>query len=768
MRTALLIFVLGLLGVLSAPAALAASGDEEAPPAERVLVLSLPRVQWADVVAAGPPSLVELLGRSAIASMSVRTLGAITTSAEAYATLGGGNRVAAGQDVGALAFPAGAEVGGNPAAIVLERACDCSSEGAAVVHLGIQEIAARNDRLLYGAEPGSLGAALAEAGRTAAVVANADADAVHREAALGAIDHQGRIPVGTVGPELLAAHPHAPFGLRTDVEATVDAFREAWAVSDMVLLEVSDLERADRWRSDGGPSSAGAHRQSLAGSERLLQEVLSSVDLDRHLVLVVAPSEHRGAPVALTVGAVAGPGIEPGLATSGTTRRDGYVSLPDVAPTVLRSLGVDLPSSMNGAAITSTGGGAPDIARFEQLADDNEVAVFRNRVTGPVTVAFIILQVVAYSLAIAAVTSTERRRRFRRWVIALNLTVIAGPTVAFLSGLFRYDGLGPAGYLVAFFVVSAAVAGAAVALVWVARRRGPPGMRAAVAGTGILVPPLVLAALLLGTLLVDIVAGGPLQIDTVFGYSPIVAGRFAGFGNQAFGLVAMAAIVFASGAWGAMLLATADPPTRVLRLRLAAVAGLFTVTVLAVGMPQFGLDVGGVLSAVPAFLITCLLLAGVALGARRLALVAMSTIGVLTAFAAFDLLRPVEARTHLGRFLVLAGDEGLSGVSTVIERKVNSNLFILTSSIWTLFIPVLLAALVFLVWRRPAYVSRLERRMPGTRACLIGALVVAVLGALVNDSGVAVPGIMFAVLLPYLALLSLSVSGEPTAAPPGC
>lgn len=755
--------VLALGATLVAPAAAGAGADEaEVPPAERVLLLSLPRLQWSDVIAAGPPALVDLLSRSAVASMSVRTIGATTTSAEAYGTVGGGNRVAVGEEIGGLAFPGGADVGGRPAAAVLEQECGCPAEDAAVVHLGLDEIAARNERLLYGAEPGALGVALAGAGLIPAVVANADARSLNREAALGVVDNQGRVPAGTVGPELLADDPDAPFGVVADVDATVDAFEAAWDRADVVLLELGDLERADRRAFEQGEPASGAYRAALAGSDRLLAEVLRSVDLSRHRVVVVAPTEHRGSPVTLTVAAVAGPGVEPGMASSGTTRRAGYVSLPDVAPTVLWSLGVDFPSSVNGAPIADAGGPAPDRALFEQLAEDNQVAEFRNRVTGPVTVAFIVLQVVAYSLAIAAVTSAERRARLRRPVVVLNLTVIAGPTVAFLSGLVRYDALGPVGYLLAFFAASALLAVTALWAVSAARRRGGPVLTR----TGILTAPLVLAGILLAVLLVDIVAGGPLQIDTVFGYSPIVAGRFAGFGNQAFGLVAMSAIVFATGAWGALRLGARCPSAGARRARLAAVAALFAVTVLAIGLPRFGLDVGGVLSAVPAFLVTVLMLAGVALGVRRLALVAVGTLGVLAAFGAFDLLRPVDARTHLGRFLVLAADEGLAGVSTVIQRKLNANLFILTSSVWTLFIPVLLAALIFVVWRRPEYVSVLERRMPGARACLVGALVVAVLGAVVNDSGVAVPAIMFAVLLPYLALLSLVATDEAPALPP--
>ncbi len=775
----------------SAPGAAGSTAEEaDSPAVDRVLILSLPRLRWADVVAAQPPALVGLLARSAVASMSVRTLGAETSAGEGYATIGAGNRATVEERVAGLAFPVDAPVvapvdgsgGAGPAGAVLERECGCDVGGASVVHLGTVEIDGRNRKLLYGAEIGSLGSALAQAGRTAAVVGNADgsldgqpdgAGALHREAALAVTDQLGRVAGGTVGSQLSARDPSSPFGVRADVDATVAAFATAWDQSDLVLLEASDLERVDRWAADqsgvedgAGPDEVGAQRAlALDRADRLVAKVLPLVDLRRDLVMVVAPDEPRGGPTELTVGAIAGPGFRPGLARSGTTRRDGFVTLPDLAPTVLWALDVPLPSAVNGAPVTPGGGAGSGAAEFftltRRLAEDSRVAVFRNQVAGPVTVAFIVTQVLTYALAALALTSAERRSRLRFPVMVLALMGTAGPTVAFLSGLVAYRHLGLIGYLVAFFTASAALALAAVGLAtWAQRRGGPRLVRA-----GTLMAPLVLAGLLLAVLIVDIVTGAKLQLNTVFGYSPIVAGRFSGYGNLASGLVAMSAIVVAAGAWGATRRGGRPSPDGD-RRGLVAVATLFALTVLALGMPRFGADVGGVLSVVPAFLVTVLLLGGVTLTVRRLGLVALVTVGVIAAFGAADLARPAGSRTHLGRFLTVAADEGASGVVPIIERKMSANLLILTSSVWTLFIPVVLAFLVFLVWRRAGFLERLEERMPGSRACLVGALVVAVLGALLNDSGVAIPGIMFAVLLPYLTILTLAINDDPF--PPRC
>ena len=49
---------------------------------------------------------------------------------------------------------------------------------------------------------------------------------------------------------------------------------------------------------------------------------------------------------------------------------------------------------------------------------------------------------------------------------------------------------------------------------------------------------------------VDVALGSRLQLNTPFGYSPIVAGRFQGFGNLAFAILAAGALVVATGPLG--------------------------------------------------------------------------------------------------------------------------------------------------------------------------------------------------------------------------
>ena len=707
----------------------------------RVLIVSYPATSWARVRETNPPVLLKLFRRSAVASMSLRTIGSATTAGEAYVSISTGNRAGVDEATAGLALSPQASFEGDTAAQVFERRCGCSTRNAAVLQLAMPQITKKNHNYLYGAEPGELGTELRDAGHPTAVVANADqefgtvGDAVHREAALAMVDREGRVAYGSVAPNLVRKDPSAPFGVRMDEDATATAVHAAWKGADVVLLEMSDLARVEAYTtlaSDRAIESARAIAMTRA--DGLLERVLRDIDFDRDLVIVLGPTAPRPG-AQLSIAAIAGRGVEPGLARSPTTRRAGFVSLPDVAPTVLDAYGIDLPNSMAGTAMSSAGGGAPDDRTFAALEYDNVVARFRDRATGPVSATFVIFQVVTYGLG---ALSLLRWRRLRPWVSFFALITLAQPSLAFLSRLVPYQNLTVPGYVVLFFVAGAAVAGLAVLI---SRRLAARLPRARP-----MLAPLLLIGLSLVVLLVDVVLGSPLQINTVFGYSPTIAGRFAGWGNLAFALASSTAIMLTTGIWGIGVLERGRKWT-------ALVAVLLGAVVVADGLPSLGSDVGGVMALVPASTVAVLVLTGRRVSWKRLIAIGLATFVLLSIFATIDLARPKDERTHLGRVASKVVDADGGGLSTVIQRKLKANWDILTSSIWTWIIPFAIAFLGLMLWRRNALMRDLEERIPGLRAGLIGALVAGFLGFALNDSGVAVPAMMLAVVLPYLTYL---------------
>src|SRR5690606_2434461 len=316
----------------------------------------------------------------------------------------------------------------------------------------------------------------------------------------------------------------------------------------------------------------------------LVEAVLAEVDLERDTVLVVAPDPPAG-DEQLTVFAVAGPRVEAGWATSGTTRRARYVALTDVAPTVLERLGVPLPTGMEPTAVTSVADGETFDRKLDALVDASERAELRDRTFGPFAVVFVGLVAIDLALAILCLS---RYPQMARRVAALSMWILAIPPVAFLAGLLPLQHLPPVQLGSAVYAVAALAAAAAS----VATRSRPR------------LGPLILMAALWLVLVVDVCTGARLQIDTLFGYSPVVAGRFAGYGNQAFSLLGIAAIALVCGAYD---LVGPSPGGRAPGWFLGAASALFAVSVVVDGAPDLGSDVGGVLALTPAAVLCVLL-----------------------------------------------------------------------------------------------------------------------------------------------------------------
>ncbi|MDQ3646310.1 MAG: hypothetical protein M3345_05165, partial [Actinomycetota bacterium] len=473
-------------------------------------------------------------------------------------------------------------------------------------------------------------------------------------------------------------------------------------------------------------------REALAGADALVAHLLDSLDPARDLLVVVAPSSplwdddvHFG--VALAVG----PGFESGaVLQSPSTRRDGMVTLPDIAPTLLDHMGIERPTSMLGRAMFATTTPAPD-DRISALVDVDREAVFIDRVRTPVSTAFVLFQLLVYAVAVWVLVRRREpqdpRTFTQRALQSASLFLAAFPLATYLAGVIQGHELGIVLYSAGLVALTAVIVLSVTVLV-----REPLDRLLVVVGATFLL------------LIVDLIIGAPLQLNTVFSYSPIVAGRFAGIGNIGFAILAATSLLT-----GALIVHKWGDNPRTLGL----VAVLFAITVLVDGAPQFGSDVGGAIALVPGLGIAWLLIAGRRPTIRSVLVTVVAGVVVLGLFLVADLARPEESRTHLARLFEDVRSGGGGVFSDAITRKIRTNLRVLGSTIWTFVVPPALGLLAWLLLR-PRW-KWLSETYPKVRAGLVGGLVMAVLGYAVNDSGIVIPAMMFAYLVP-VAVVPLS------------
>jgi hypothetical protein len=179
---------------------------------------------------------------------------------------------------------------------------------------------------------------------------------------------------------------------------------------------------------------------------------------------------------------------------------------------------------------------------------------------------------------------------------------------------------------------------------------------------------------------------------------------------------------------------------------------VLAVTVVVMGVPIWGNDFGAVLSALPGFALLAWMLLGHEVRARTVAAIVGIVVAAVVAVGLLDLLRPADQRTHVGKFFQKVGTD-LDAATLVIRRKAHANLSVLGHSVLlgTIIVVVLLVAYLWFI--APRSLRPLVRVISTATATTIAFLVVAVLGFALNDSGIAIPGMMFAVFESTLVVL---------------
>ncbi|MDQ3733902.1 MAG: hypothetical protein M3400_07895 [Actinomycetota bacterium] len=716
------------LGVGPLPQAAATTAVPEIS-AARVVILAVPGLLWGDVASGLAPGLTELASDAALGNMTVRAARSRTCILDGLATLGAGNRAR---------YPAPTEEAEEhlppltpeeAQRMALLAGCGQQEQvalaGLTDVTQTIGRIAEDEGTRAFGAQPGALGAAVScstAIGRTSAVALAAPT------AQVSILDV---LPPGRA--QIAAALSRCPLSVITvpDLIGSVPT-----------VTRSPPTPGADRQQDRAAGPLAGMlgrpRAQALAAADSAITDVAATIAAlpGKTLLLVAGVSEKGVSRAQLHPLIAVHPELPSGYLTSASTGRTPYVQLIDVAPTALRSLGVANAESMVGSAIQWAQPSDGLESALVTLRDQNRAAVAHSSLTRTFFWSLVFL-----GGAFVAGLGWARLRKSTRIVKAVSvagLAFAALPAATELANLTPWWrsptrelalGLSLAGYIAVLTLLSL-ILGA---------RHGPiskllpPGR----AWSGPALVILLATALTVG---IDVMLGSPMEFNSLVGYNAIVAGRFVGLGNLTFGLFAVS-----------VLLATAVLVRGSIRQTLLAGGAVGVTAVILVGAADLGRDFGGVLALVPGFLLLGFLVTGTRLSLRRVATIAMVTAAAVSTFALLDYQRDPDDRTHLGRFVAQLID---GQAFTVVSRKAQANLDVLTGSPVTWLIPIFAVAVFLMVWRA----GRLPGVMaaePGWRAGVVAALVSLVIAAVINDSGVAVPAIAGCVLIPVLVWLTV-------------
>lgn len=447
-------------------------------------------------------------------------------------------------------------------------------------------------------------------------------------------------------------------------------------------------------------------------------------------ILIVAQAPPDPARTRLLAIAVRGIGGDGGL-VSGTTRRNGLVAATDIAPTLLKRLGVDKPETMQGQPIEA----APRMS-----ADELQKMAARLELIGGRRAPFAKGVLTLFGLILIGVLLAGRMvRRYdelvRRLQRLVALSLLWLPAMLLVAAALR-----PTRAL----EVDIAVFGSfALALLSDRLVRWPRA-------------PWLPAFVCLALHAVDFaVFSSRFTGQSLLGSNPLYGARFFGVGNELEAVFTVSALV-GVGAW------LCD---RRLRHPAAWFAAAGLAMTLFLGLGRLGADVGGVIMAGAGFGVATLYTARLRLTLPRLLLLGLAPLLVLAAIVALDAVTGGES--HLSS--TLAGAGGAGDLLTIADRRFRASVEgAKANGIW-LFV---LAAIALLVWawlRRDRLLAPLTA--PGEdaaarrpyRAALAGGAAATVVGALANDSG---PAILIIGTI-YLLMGVLYLRGRPDGTDPG-
>jgi len=703
-------------------------------PAHKVIMVVVDRITIDDLAAYAGPNLRSLLDNGASGLMNTNS--ALYRSPEgSYLTIGSGVVATAGPE-GDLGFDHDETFEGTPAGDLYSRRMGSVISHESVVFLSMARLQKQNADLNMTVVPGALGGALRKNGLKTAVLGNADIPGgFRRQAVTIAMDDQGLVDLGHVGKTVESIDPVGLLPNRTNYRKILAELRGVLNRADFIVVELGDTARLDELADEATPDVVAKERKRVfADLDWFVGQVTASIDHKRSQVYLVTPSPSIPALKSkntLTPVVVFGAGVKPGLITSPTTRRPGIITNTDIAPTILKFFGLEPSVFMTGRAVYAV----PGTDRLSTLVEMNRRIVFTFLARPVLSKGYVILQIIIIILAMA-IMFLRRRSAPNLEPFLLGLTAV--PLSLLLIAGVAFHSL--TGYVLA-------AVGVTVVLVAVSLRLGfDRGL-----------DPFIFVCL--GTTLalsIDVATGANLIKNSVLGYDPMSGARYYGIGNEYMGILIGAAII------GFTALLQRFPRQR--KPLLILVAASFAAVIYLMAAPQLGTNVGGGIAALAGLGVTFLGLSGFRLTRREVLAAVLGILVVMVGFVAFDLSRPPEAQSHIGRTANMIVRGGVGEIGKIIARKSAMNLKLIRYTLWSRVFLISLLALAVLFYRPLGVLQRIKENYPYLTQGFIGVLVGSIVALIFNDSGVVAAATMMiyaAATLIYLVIRENTKEGIP-------
>lgn len=653
------------------------------------------------------PHLVSLLRKGSLGLQSNRTLGS-GSSEDGCLTIGAGN-LARSTNKGLLGMNGDEMVPQHlqTAAQLYENLTGNQTDGNKIFLVNLPEVWAGMQEEHVSTQLGALGKLLADNGIRTCVLGNGDINGKYDRSAVGlAMDEKGRVFAGDVGPSVTRADENSFVTTCTNYDYLKKNLFSLAKGSRLVVIELSDLARLEN-ADIAAPEIEERERQRILGDiDDFCGWLLSTADNGQNLIMVLSPSSSADEiknKDTFTPLIIKGPGFKEGYLTSGATKRPYIVANTDIAPTILRYFGIsDKNGLMVGRPILSKTTRDDTLARACDIADK---AALTNRLRAPLVKGYVLLQIVVIALSLICLLLAPT---IKKWIIPLVWTLVIVPLLYLFLGALKLEADWQ------YMAVSLLITVVATALSWLRLKDKP------------YILFFILSLFTLAALDTDVLLGSHFIQSSVLGYDPMAGARYYGIGNEYLGILIGTSIIVAVEFY------------QMVRKRwaLVLVALFFVFQSCLLAAPAYGAQSDGVITAPVAFLVAFVLMGDYHLRPRTIILLSVIVVAAVGMLIAYDMSRPLEMQSHIGRAASQISQQGLGQGVTIVARKMGMNLKLIRFTIWSRVFLVILASLIVLLYRPAGLMAQAKRRHPYLFKGFAGILTGAVVGGIVNDSGI--------------------------------
>ncbi|NLY67445.1 MAG: hypothetical protein GX069_07780 [Tissierellia bacterium] len=681
-------------------------GIEENSNSKKVYILVVNKLTLQDIEKM--PNLTKVINEAGFALMNVRGLNSYT-GAESFVTINSSGKTYANNTSSQFY-----NLIGEYKEIYENRIGKIEGDYS-VGNIEIGRLYIQNEDNRYTPYIGLLGDLLHENGLKTAIFGNSDTiDYTYRYSSFIPMDSKGLIDFGNVD-DILIEDEEYPYGLKTDYDKIMNEIKKLQNETSLFVIDTGDLFRLHTTSSYISDDRFFEQRNNILNDiDAFIGELINSVNKGESLIFIFSPNsgEEKIKGSRLSPLILWGSNIEESILSSATTKYTGIVSNLDIVPTIAEFFGIKTEKA-SGNKITWEK--KEDV--FTYIKSINGRIDLTSKIRTKSLTAYGIISIIILLLsALLLVIKIRVDFNINKIIKILILFLYGIPLIYIISSLFNINSI------YKFFLVISALS--IIYLFILNRYNGISTFYS-------------LNFLYLIIITLDILLDNAFSKFSVLSYDPIIGARYYGLGNEMVGLLLPVAMICINLIYQ--------------RLNNIVTLGIMLLlTVVLVGHPQLGANVGGMISFLSASLLFILEAIEKKFSLKSMAIIAL-TVAFFLGILGFIDLKFNPNPTHLGEALMKVRDEGLYIANNIIIRKLAMNIKLVGNSFWTkvLFSNIIVQGMLTFLYRN-GYKYLINRKInKGYISIIFGSII----GFLVNDSGLVLASIALNICTIFLVFL---------------